>query len=56
MRLRRRKTTTSITWEQAINSQEILLPDNITWATEQTVKPDEDEWYPVAILRTTLPV
>ena len=45
-----------ITWDQAFNSQEILVPDNLTWATEPPVKPDEDGWYPVAIPGTTLPV
>ena len=45
-----------ITWEQAMNFQEALVPDNITWATEPPVKPDADGWYPVAIPGTTLPV
>ena len=45
-----------ITWDQAFNSQEILVPDDLTWATEPPVKPDEDGWYPVAIPGTTLPV
>ncbi len=45
-----------ITWEQALNSQEKLVPDNITWQTEPPVKPDADGWYPVAIPGTTLPV
>ena len=45
-----------ITWEQAMNSQEVLVPDNITWDTEPPVKPDSDGWYPVAIPGTTLPV
>lgn len=45
-----------ITWEQAMNSQEVLGPDNITWATEPPVKPDADGWYPVAIPGTTMPV
>ena len=45
-----------ITWEQAMNSKENLVPDNITWNTEPPVKPDEDGWYPVAVPGTTLPV
>jgi myo-inositol 2-dehydrogenase / D-chiro-inositol 1-dehydrogenase len=45
-----------ITWEQALNSKENLVPDNITWATEPPVKPDEDGWYPVAVPGTTMPV
>jgi myo-inositol 2-dehydrogenase/D-chiro-inositol 1-dehydrogenase len=45
-----------ITWEQALNSKEVLVPDNITWDTEPPVKPDADGWYPVAIPGTTMPV
>ena len=45
-----------ITWEQAMNSQDSLVPENITWATEPPVKPDADGWYPVATPGTTLPV
>jgi len=45
-----------ISWEQAMNSQETLVPDNITWTTQPPVKPDEDGWYPVAIPGTTMPV
>ncbi|HEY1083416.1 MAG TPA: Gfo/Idh/MocA family oxidoreductase [Prosthecobacter sp.] len=45
-----------ITWEQALNSKEILVPDDITWNTEPPVKPDADGWYPVAIPGTTLPL
>ena len=45
-----------ITWEQAMNSKEVLAPDNLTWDTEPPVKPDADGWYPVAIPGTTLPV
>lgn len=44
-----------ITWEQALNSKEVLAPDNLTWDTEPPVKPDADGWYPVAIPGTTLP-
>lgn len=45
-----------ITWEQALNSRESLVPDNITWETEPPVKPDAEGWYPVAVPGTTLPV
>ena len=45
-----------ITWDQALNSKEVLVPDNITWDTEPPVKPDADGWYPVAVPGTTLPV
>lgn len=45
-----------ITWEQAFNSTESLVPDNLTWNTEPPVKPDADGWYPVAIPGTTVPV
>jgi len=45
-----------ITGEQALNSQEVLVPDNLTWETEPPVKPDADGWYPVAIPGTTLPI
>jgi myo-inositol 2-dehydrogenase / D-chiro-inositol 1-dehydrogenase len=44
-----------ITWEQALNSQESLVPDNITWDTEPPVQPDADGWYPVAVPGTTEP-
>ncbi|MBV6500144.1 MAG: Inositol 2-dehydrogenase/D-chiro-inositol 3-dehydrogenase [Prosthecobacter sp.] len=45
-----------ITWDQAFNSTESLVPDNITWKTDPPVKPDADGWYPVAIPGTTMPV
>ncbi len=45
-----------ITWDQALHSQENLVPDNLTWNTEPPVKPDADGWYPVAIPGTTEPV
>ncbi|MCB1226808.1 MAG: Gfo/Idh/MocA family oxidoreductase [Verrucomicrobiales bacterium] len=44
-----------ITWDQALNSQEILVPDLIDWDIEPPVKPDADGWYPVAIPGTTEP-
>ncbi len=49
-------TGQEITWDQALNSQEILVPDVIDWDIEPPVKPDDDGWYPVAIPGTTLPV
>lgn len=45
-----------ITWEQALNSNDVLVPDNLTWNTEPPVKPDADGWYPVAVPGTTEPV
>ena len=45
-----------ITWDQALNSKESLVPDDITWNTEPPVKPDADGWYPVAVPGTTEPV
>ena len=45
-----------ITWEQALNSQENLVPDNLTWDTPPPVLPDADGWYPVAVPGTTEPV
>jgi hypothetical protein len=45
-----------ISWEQAMNSQDVLVPDKITRATKPPVKPDADGWYHVAIPGTTLPV
>ncbi len=45
-----------ITWEQAMNSKEVLVPEVIDWDTEPPVKPDADGWYPVAIPGTTMPV
>jgi myo-inositol 2-dehydrogenase / D-chiro-inositol 1-dehydrogenase len=45
-----------ITWEQALQSQENLVPDHLTWDTEPPVMPDAEGWYPVAIPGTTLPV
>ncbi|MDZ4289759.1 MAG: Gfo/Idh/MocA family oxidoreductase [Prosthecobacter sp.] len=45
-----------ITWDQALNSKDVLVPDNLTWDTEPPVIPDADGWYPVAVPGTTLPV
>jgi predicted dehydrogenase len=45
-----------ITWDQALNSQENLAPDNLTWNTKPPVEPDAEGWYPVAIPGTTLPI
>ncbi len=45
-----------ITWEQALNSLDILAPDNITWNTVPPVKPDAEGWYPVAIPGPTMPL
>ena len=45
-----------ITWDQALNSQEVLVPELLDWNTEPPVKPDADGWYPVAVPGTTQPV
>lgn len=45
-----------ITWEQVMNSQENLVPDDLTWDTPPPVLPDDEGWYPVAVPGTTLPV
>lgn len=45
-----------ITWEQALNSKEILVPDIVDWNTEPPVKPDAEGWYPVAAPGVTAPV
>jgi predicted dehydrogenase len=45
-----------ITWEQAMQSREDLVPDNLTWDTPPPVLPDADGWYPVAVPGTTMPV
>ncbi len=36
-----------ITWDQAINGQEQLVPDNMTWDTPPPVMPDENGNYPI---------
>ena len=45
-----------ITWDQAMNSQEVLVPAVIDWDTEAPVQPDDEGWYPIAIPGTTIPV
>jgi predicted dehydrogenase len=45
-----------ITWEQAMNSKENLVPEELTWQTPPPVMPDADGWYPVAIPGTTQPI
>lgn len=45
-----------ITWDQALNSKEVLVPEVLDWHTEPPVKPDADGWYPVAMPGTTMPV
>lgn len=36
-----------ITWDQAINAQDKMVPDNMTWDTPPPVMPDENGDYPV---------
>jgi myo-inositol 2-dehydrogenase / D-chiro-inositol 1-dehydrogenase len=45
-----------ITWDQAMNSKEILVPEIADWNAEPPVKPDADGWYPVAMPGVTTPV
>lgn len=45
-----------ITWEQALNSKEVLVPDIKDWHAEPPVKPDADGWYPVAKPGVTVPL
>jgi predicted dehydrogenase len=45
-----------ITWEQALNSKEVLVPDIKDWNAEPPVKPDAEGWYPVAMPGVTVPV
>lgn len=40
-------TGKTVSWDFAINSQKVLVPDNITWGTEPPVLPDENGNYPV---------
>lgn len=42
-------TGKEITWEQALNSTDILVPDNLNWETNPPVMPDNNGKYPVAI-------
>ena len=38
-----------ITWNEAINSQQRLGPEHLTWDTEPPVKPGPDGIYPCAV-------
>lgn len=40
-------TGKTVSWDDAINSQKVLVPDNITWDTKPPVLPDENGNYPV---------
>lgn len=44
-----------ITWEQALNSKEVLVPDIKDWNAEPPLKPDADGRYPVAMPGITVP-
>jgi myo-inositol 2-dehydrogenase/D-chiro-inositol 1-dehydrogenase len=41
-------TGKDIKWEQALNSQQQLMPNKVTWDTEPPSKPDENGFYPIA--------
>jgi hypothetical protein len=36
-----------ISWDDAINSNKNLLPEELTWTAEPPVKPDENGYYPI---------
>lgn len=38
-----------ITWEEAMNSQRNLLPENFGWEENPPILPDENGYYPIAI-------
>jgi len=42
-------TGKEITWEQALNSNHILVPDNLDWDSTPPVIPDENGKYPVPV-------
>lgn len=44
-----------ITWEDAMNNETLLVPDNLDWDVDPPVMPDENGRYPVAIPGVTDP-
>lgn len=44
-----------ITWEDALNNETRLVPDNLDWDVDPPVMPDENGRYPVAIPGVTDP-
>ena len=44
-----------ITWEDALNNETLLVPDNLDWDVDPPVMPDENGRYPVAIPGVTDP-
>lgn len=44
-----------ITWEDALNGETLLVPDNLDWDVDPPVMPDADGRYPVAIPGVTDP-
>jgi len=42
-------TGQEITWDQALNSKEVLAPEKYAWDAKPPILPDEDGRYPVAI-------
>lgn len=44
-----------ISWDQAINSDAQLMPDDVGWEMEPPVLPDEDGFYPVPVPGVTEP-
>ena len=42
-------TGKKITWDQALNSENILVPDDLDWSSEPPVMPDKNGNYPIPI-------
>ena len=38
-----------VKWDDAINDQNILVPEDLTWDSEAPVNPDENGFYKVAV-------
>ena len=38
-----------VKWDDAINDQNILVPENLTWNSEAPVNPDENGFYNIAV-------
>ena len=40
-------TGKEITWDQALNSQEILVPNDLNWSSNPPTLPNSDGRYPI---------
>jgi hypothetical protein len=38
-----------ISWDEALNSEKIYVPENLTWDSEPPIKPDENGLYPIPV-------